>query len=331
MKNSKADHKAGINRRLEAISSAVSAAADTDVVRKQVGEDLSLREVDPAKTRMNPMHRRSPAGLTSAALEGLCEEITRNGQQMPALGYWLAQPDGDVEIELIYGSRRRAACLALGIPLKVRLVERVADEEVARIMFSENNERSNYSFLEQAREFQASVEYLGLDKEKGKVIAARLGRTEATVSRMRRTLRLPKPVLALFDSRPQELSVRLATDLAAIAEDKDAAEQMAAAAGRIAAEDLQPDEAVQSLRKALGLASETHSGSSGSARAAVPRANESKKADAPKRRPLYSGGRKVGMIAGGEAGEVVTIRLGAGAPAELIQALEKAIEDYLTP
>ncbi|ULQ48417.1 ParB/RepB/Spo0J family partition protein (plasmid) [Flagellatimonas centrodinii] len=320
-----------MNRRLEAISSAVSAAADTDILRKKVGEDLSLREVDPAKTRMNPMHRRSPAGLTSAALEGLCDEITRNGQQMPALGYWLEQPDGEVEIELIYGSRRRAACLALGIPLKVRLVARATDEEVARIMFSENNERSNYSFLEQAREFQASLEHLGLAKEQGKVVAARLGRTEATVSRMRRTLRLPRPVLALFDSCPQELSVRLATDLAAIAEDKDAAEQMAAAAGRIAAEDVQPDEAVQRLRISLGLASEARGGGTGKSRNEAVRDDESKKSTVPKRRTLYSGGRKVGMIAGGEAGEVVTIRLGAGAPAELIQALEKALEGYLTP
>lgn len=115
--------------------------------------------IDPAKTRMNDLHRRLGKTIDSAALDELAEQIRETGQLLPARGWRPVDPDpSGADVILIFGARRRAACLRLGIALNVEIVPPPSRQALIRQMHSENSSRRDYLPLEQGLEFKAFMD-----------------------------------------------------------------------------------------------------------------------------------------------------------------------------
>lgn len=181
-----------------------------------IGEGTVI-EIDPRKTRMNDLHRRSPTTMSGSAIQEMVEMFRATGQQTPAKGWRLDKPgpEGE-EIVLVYGARRRAAAMALGVALKVELMPAQPDRgALIKMMHGENRGRLDYLPLEDAREYKAfldSGEYRTADE-----MAAALGQDKSRVSRLLSLLKLPPEVLDLYTDpswMPLVKGWRMATECA---------------------------------------------------------------------------------------------------------------------
>lgn len=170
--------------------------------------------IDPAKTRMNDLHRR-----TSIETEGLAElvdQIRQAGQLLPARGWRLEKPEADgTEVVLIFGARRRAACLKLGLALKVEIVPAPSRQVLIRQMHSENSSRQDYLPLEQGLEFKAFME-TGEFKTQEE-LAAFLAVQRVRLTRCLQIADLPAEVLAAY-ADPAWLTLNVGTKLAGLFE-----------------------------------------------------------------------------------------------------------------
>lgn len=174
----------------------------------------SVIEIDPRKTRMNDLHRRSPSTMSGSAIQEMVEMFRATGQQTPAKGWRLDKPgpEGE-EVVLVYGARRRAAALELGIALKVELMpERPDRGSLIKMMHGENRGRLDYLPLEDAREYKAFLdcgEYRTAEE-----MAAALGQDKSRVSRLLSLLKLPSEILNLYTD-PSWLPLMKGSKLAA--------------------------------------------------------------------------------------------------------------------
>jgi ParB/RepB/Spo0J family partition protein len=167
--------------------------------------------IDPAKTRMNDLHRRT--SIDSQGLEELADQIREAGQLLPARGWRLETPEPDgTEVILIFGARGRAACQRLGLGLKVEIVPAPSRQGLIRQMHSENSSRKDYLPLEQGLEFKAFLE-TGEFKTQDE-LAAFLAVQRVRVVRCLRIADLPADVLASY-ADPQWLTLTVGTKLAA--------------------------------------------------------------------------------------------------------------------
>lgn len=162
------------------------------------GEESSVHDIDPSKVKLNAHHRRSSASMSGKALQDMIATLEANGQQLPALGYRLPEPDADgKEVVLIYGARRWAACAALGRALKIKLLDAPpGDEKLIRLMHTENRARLDYQPLEDAREYQAYLD-AGAFASASQMSSA-LGVDNSKVSRLLQLLKLPEQILDLY-------------------------------------------------------------------------------------------------------------------------------------
>ena len=166
--------------------------------------------IDPAKTRMNDLHRRT--SIDSQGLEELAEQIREAGQLLPARGWRLETPDADgTEVILIFGARRRAACQRLGLALKVEIVPAPSRQSLIRQMHSENSSRRDYLPLEQGLEFKAFME-TGEFKTQEE-LAAFLAIQRVRLTRCLQIADLPAEVLSVYRD-PSLLTLTVGTKLA---------------------------------------------------------------------------------------------------------------------
>lgn len=175
-------------------------------------------EVDPLKTRMNDLHRRSKATMSGGAIQEMVEMFRATGQSTPAKGWKLATPDADgVEYVLVYGARRRAAATELGVSLKMELMPEAPDRgTLIRLMHSENRGRLDYLPLEDAREYKAFLE--SGEYRTAEEMAGALGQDKGKVSRLLSLLTLPPEVLELYTDPswlPQTKGAKLASSIQA--------------------------------------------------------------------------------------------------------------------
>jgi ParB/RepB/Spo0J family partition protein len=193
----KTNFKKTAGERLGHFPSVLGAARDA---RARSGEEVPVDavevQIDPAKTRMNPFHGRWASTSSPEAVSALAASFKVTGQTQPAKGYRVAKGDDGVEIELIYGARRRAAALVAGTKLRVLIVDRPKDATIAREMHNENRERADYKPLEQAMEYSHYIE-AGLYGSVGE-LAEGLGEDPSKVSRLLSIASLPKTVLDLY-------------------------------------------------------------------------------------------------------------------------------------
>lgn len=172
----------------------------SDDVNEIASVDPRIAEVvvDPSHTRMNEFHRRSMSTMSGAAIEDLANQIRASGQSVPALGWKLPQSDADgVSYVLVYGARRRAATLKLGIGLKMLLLPHpLMATDVVRVMHAENHGRMDYLPIEDAREYQsymASGAFTSMT-----ALAEGLGVEITKLSRLLALLQIPPEILSLY-------------------------------------------------------------------------------------------------------------------------------------
>ena len=171
----------------------------------------NIISIDPAKTRMNDLHRRRT--IESEGLDELAEQIRETGQLLPARGWRLETPEADgTEVILIFGARRRAACARLGLALKVEIVPAPSRQTLIRQMHSENSGRRDYLPLEQGLEFKAFLE-TGEFKTQDE-LAAFLGVQRVRLVRCLQIADLPPEILSVY-ADPSLLTLNVGTKLAA--------------------------------------------------------------------------------------------------------------------
>lgn len=144
--------------------------------------ELVLRELPVEAIAPNPdQPRRS---FDEASIAELARSIAQVGLIQPlyvrrtALGY-----------ELIAGERRLRAVMSLGWRTVRCLVDAGADEEDSAIMaITENLQRKDLHFFEEAECYEALISRLGLTQEQ---LAEKLGKSQSFVANKLRLLRIP--------------------------------------------------------------------------------------------------------------------------------------------
>jgi ParB family transcriptional regulator, chromosome partitioning protein len=148
-----------------------------------------LQEVPVAAIRPSRLQPR--ARFDEEALGELADSIREVGLLQPVL----VRPDGEGGFELVAGERRWRAARRLGmqsIPALVRTADDPASLERALV---ENLHREDLNGLEEAGAYQQLVEDFGLTHDQ---VAARVGRSRATVTNTLRLLQLPPSIQRLL-------------------------------------------------------------------------------------------------------------------------------------
>ncbi len=153
------------------------------------GSDMSvLREVPIASIRPNSLQPRTR--FDEEAMSALAASIREVGVLQPVL----VRPveDGSDEYELIAGERRWRAARRAGlqtVPVLVREVSAAADSLEQALV--ENLHREDLGPLEEAAAYQQLIDDFGHTHEE---VAARVGKSRATVTNTLRLLQLPAGV-----------------------------------------------------------------------------------------------------------------------------------------
>ncbi|MBQ1216518.1 MAG: ParB/RepB/Spo0J family partition protein [Clostridia bacterium] len=151
------------------------------------------REIPPSFLRL----RASVRDLRDeAALDGLCENIRQVGIVHPLTVRYC----GEGEYEILAGRRRYLAACRLGMDKIPCLVTDSDDGDGALISLSENLQRKNLNYFEEAEGMQQVIDRLGLTQEQ---LARKLGKSQSAVANKLRLLQMAPPL------REQLLSARL--------------------------------------------------------------------------------------------------------------------------
>lgn len=262
-------------------------------------------KIDPAKTRMNELHRRSAATMSGESIDELVRLIKAGGQAVPALGWRLARPEADgTEVILIYGARRRAATLQLGIELDVAIMPREPlRADVIRLMHAENRGRKNYLPLEDAREYEGYLKCGAYAN--ASALAADLEVDKSTLSRLLSLLTLPDEVLAIY-TNPAWLQLAKGASMASEAKDPVLRAKLIRAANEFRASGRDEDPTA-TLQEAIHP------------RSVTARSYELKSGE----------GKKLGVLspgAGGKGGLV--LKLGSDTPVEVCRAVTELLKKH---
>jgi ParB family chromosome partitioning protein len=147
-----------------------------------------LEAVPIAAIRPN---RYQPRGhFDEEALGALADSIREVGVLQPVL----VRPVSADEYELIAGERRWRAARRLGLQTIPALIRDTDDASALEHALVENLHRDNLNPLEEAGAYQQLIEDFGLTHDE---VAARVGRSRATVSNTLRLLQLPPAIQRL--------------------------------------------------------------------------------------------------------------------------------------
>lgn len=152
-------------------------------------EDAAEKEVSPASLSVdeimpNPYQPRRHFDVS--ALEELAASIKQVGVITPisvrraACGY-----------ELICGERRLRAAKLAGLERIPAVIMNLTDKESAVVAITENLQRRDLSFFEEAESMQNLIEFHSMTQEQ---VAEQLGKSQAAVANKLRLLRLPESV-----------------------------------------------------------------------------------------------------------------------------------------
>lgn len=178
-----------------------------------------VRALDPRTIRRSRWANRHTSSFATKDFAHLREEIRgAGGNNQPikvrpiaasALTAEEAQTLPAIEYEIVYGHRRHAACLELGIPV-TSVIQARTDRELFEDMERENRERSDLSPYEQgAMYIHALAEGLYPSmRQMGEALGANI----SGVSRACALAGLPQPVIDAFPS-PVEIQFRWAKPL----------------------------------------------------------------------------------------------------------------------
>jgi len=143
-------------------------------------DELALASISP--------NRYQPRGhFDEEAMGQLADSIREVGLLQPVL----VRPVGDGRYELIAGERRWRAARRVGLQTIPALVRNTDDASALEQALVENLHRDSLNPLEEAAAYQQLIEDFGLTHDD---VAARVGRSRATVSNMLRLLQLPPSI-----------------------------------------------------------------------------------------------------------------------------------------
>jgi ParB family chromosome partitioning protein len=143
-------------------------------------DELPIASISP--NRFQPRGR-----FDEEALSQLAESIREVGVLQPVL----VRPAGDGEYELIAGERRWRAARRVGLQTIPALVRETDDAAALEQALVENIHRDGLNPLEEAAAYQQLIEDFGLTHDD---VAARVGRSRATVSNTLRLMQLPPAI-----------------------------------------------------------------------------------------------------------------------------------------
>ena len=149
------------------------------------------REIPLEKIRTSEFCQRS----SYDDLDSLTGSVEQHGLLQP-VG---VTEDGDGCYTLIFGSRRYLAHKRLGKQTIRCLVFKVAPDEAAILSFTENDERSELSPVEQARKWNQAIERFGWEPAE---FADKIHRPKSVVDERLAILRLGDDILAKVGNRP---------------------------------------------------------------------------------------------------------------------------------
>jgi len=148
-----------------------------------------LQEIPIASIRPNKFQPRRH--FDEEALGELADSIREVGLLQPVL----VRADGEGSYELIAGERRWRAAKRAGLQMIPALVRTSDDSSALEQALVENLHRDDLNALEEAAAYQQLIEDFDLTHER---VAARVGRSRATVTNMLRLLQLPPGIQRLL-------------------------------------------------------------------------------------------------------------------------------------
>jgi len=148
-----------------------------------------LQEIPVAAIQPNRFQPRQH--FDEAALGELADSIREVGLLQPVL----VRADAEGGYELIAGERRWRAARRVGLQSIPALVRTTDDPSTLEHALVENLHRDDLNALEEAAAYQQLIEDFGLTHEQ---VAARVGRSRASITNMLRLLQLPPAIQRLL-------------------------------------------------------------------------------------------------------------------------------------
>ena len=173
---------------------------DAELRIEQSGdEEHILADLDPQTIRRSRLGNRIELSFRDTDFQELVQRIAHtNGNEVPICVRPIDDPEHDWEI--VYGQRRHAACLELGLPVTARIKRDVSDRELIQQMMLENHDRSDLAPYEEGLMFVQWINE-GLVANQSQV-GELCGLTKAYVSERITVARLdPSVTKALGDPR----------------------------------------------------------------------------------------------------------------------------------
>jgi ParB family chromosome partitioning protein len=162
------------------------------------GLDALLGEPEPAASRhvalarLRPSRRQPRRQFDDEGLKELAESLRTQGMVQPIV----VAPEEGGFYTIVAGERRARAARLAGLSEVPVVVRPVADErELLELALVENLQRTDLNPLEEAEAYRALHDDFQLAQEE---IAARVGKTRATVANALRLLKLPPEVQELL-------------------------------------------------------------------------------------------------------------------------------------
>lgn len=147
--------------------------------------------LDPKVVKLSPWANRSELSYLTEDFKALKAAIEKTRGNVQAGGVYKDEAGDWV---LVFGHRRRRACLELGLPFKVlELVGDISPQVIYEAMYAENTERKNLSVYEQGVSFQLALD-TGLYPSK-RDLAERLGCSHTWVNQCIAAAALPEEII----------------------------------------------------------------------------------------------------------------------------------------
>jgi len=147
---------------------------------------------------ISPNQYQPRAHFDEEELTSLAESIRAVGVLQPVL----VRPKGDGTYELIAGERRWRASRRLGLQTIPALIRETDDTAALEQALVENVHRSDLNPMEEAAAYQQLIEDFSMTHEQ---VAARVGRSRASVSNTLRLLQLPPAVQVMVRDRTLDM------------------------------------------------------------------------------------------------------------------------------
>lgn len=164
-------------------------------LKRELGD--ALRELDPTRIAPSPFERRLPISYMDRAFDALADDIKRTGSNIQPIivRAYTGQETSRFDWEVIVGHRRRAACQRSECDV-IAIVREATNEEVIRLMASENDVRESESALEMGLHYRRVMDEGVTTSERH--LAELVGKSRSAVQRYLKLAEIPSDIRDAF-------------------------------------------------------------------------------------------------------------------------------------